>query len=157
MKDEFSIWLENHKDHYALIDKSYKKVYMKEKKAQYDGNTNFELATYGDATLKLALCEILMEDKESKLTEKKKEYESDKVLVNIIAEHYKILDYLQFDKEDKNIPKDYNYESKKGRNPHKYIATAVEACLGAIFIEDKDIEKICEIVRYWIKLIDEKI
>ena len=155
-KDIFQEWLNNNKDCEALTDKSYKKSYQKQNKTNYEGNVNTELVTYGDAVLKFVLCEILWEKGIcNKLTEKKKEYESDKVLVSVIARHYDILKYLRYDKNDDNKPKDYNYP-EKGNNPYKYIATAIEACLGEIFIQEKDFKKIEKIIKYWIKLIDNK-
>ena len=57
---EFRKWLENNKNHDALKDNSYKNVYMHEKKVPYEGEVNTQLATYGDAVLKLALCDILL-------------------------------------------------------------------------------------------------
>ena len=54
MDDKFLEWLNKNKEHYALIDKSYKNV-LPEKEIK----VNTELATYGDAVLKLALCQIL--------------------------------------------------------------------------------------------------
>lgn len=156
-KDIFQEWLNNNKDCEGLTDKSYRKFYEKQNKTKYEGNVNTELATYGDAVLKLVLCEILWgKGICNKLTEKKKEYESDKVLVSVIARHYDILKYLRYDKNDDNKPKDYNYQKKRNYSPHKYIATAIEACLGEIFIKEKDFKKIEKIVKFWIKLIDNK-
>lgn len=90
------------------------------------------------------------------MTEGKKEYESDEVLVKVIAKHYNFLKYLCFDEKDEKKPKDYNYQKKKGKNPHKYIATALEACLGAMYM-DKNVtwEDIIEIVNDWKNIIDD--
>ena len=61
-------------------------------------------------------------------------------------------------------PNDYNYEKKsktkdngdmvvsKNNNKHKFIATAVEACLGEIYLE-KGINTVLEIVKIWIDMI----
>ena len=144
----------------ALTDKSYKKTPNNQ-----DCKINFELATYGDAILKCALCKIYFEREnidnfgfKGKLTEWKKQYESDEVLVQVIAKHYNLLGFLRYDekgngKPEEQKPKDYEY---KGRNEgrHKYIATAMEACIAAVYIENGESEVI-EIVKQWIKLIDE--
>ena len=150
--DRFLEWIEKNKGHQALIDKSHKNVSTREHKAPLNEADNTELATCGDAVLKLALCEILWEDKTGVLTEEKKKYETDEVLVKIIAKHYNILQYLQFDKADKNKPQDYNYQNDK----YKYIATAIEACLGAMYIEKNTVlwDDIIEIIKEWKNLID---
>jgi len=150
--DKFLQWINANREHQALKDSSYKNVYTKERHiSSNDIQVNTELATYGDAVLKLALCEILWEEEKKKLTESKKNYESDAVLVKVIAKHYDILQYLHFDKADKNMPQQYDYQKDK----HKYIATAVEACLGAIYM-DKNVswKDIIEIVKAWKNLID---
>lgn len=116
---------------------------------------NTELATYGDAVLKLALCQILWGSNISKFTEKKQKYEEDETLVKVVAKYYNLLDFIKFD--DKK-PKDYNYlksdTKKNGKNTHKFIATAVEACLGAIYVEGNDMVKVVEIVKSWKKMVD---
>lgn len=62
------------------------------------------------------------------------QFETDEFFVTRIATRYDLLNYIQYDNEDEKMPKDYNYvKGKKGRNKHKYIATAVEAVIGAIF------------------------
>ena len=148
--DKFLEWLNKNKDHYALIDKSYKNV-LPEKEIK----VNTELATYGDAVLKLALCQILWCNNISKFTEKKKKYEEDETLVKIIAKNYKLLDFIKF---ENTKPKDYNYlksnTKKNGKNTHKFIATAVEACLGAIYDEEKNMAKVIEIVQLWKDMVD---
>ena len=72
---------------------------------------------------------------------------------------------MLYDKTDK--PSNYNYEKKsktknngnvvvsKNNNKHKFIATAVEECLGAIYLENKSIDVVLEIVNVWEKLIDD--
>ena len=102
------------------------------------------------------MCVILWENKTEVLTEEKKKYESDEVLVKYIAKHYNILRFLRFDKKDNQKPQDYNYNpKKKNNNPHKYIATAIEACLGAMYMEKAVLwEAIIEIVKEWKKIID---
>ena len=136
----------------ALIDKSFKKKYEKENKTSYPDKDNSDLATYGDAVIKLGYLEILF-DKEEKLTIKKSKYESDEYLVKVVAKYYDLLKYIKKDDNDKNKPNDYNYEHKENKNPHKYIATAVEAMIGAIYIEEnKNIEPIIPLLKKWISL-----
>ena len=159
MDDKFLEWLENNKEHDALKDRSYKKVLQNEKKLYNTKciKVNTELATYGDAVLRLALCQLLWEDKVEQLTETKKKYESDEVLVKVIAKHYDMLKYIKYDEDDDQIPKDYCYNGdvvvSKNNNKHKFIATAVEACLGAIYME-KGIDTVLDIVKIWKDLID---
>lgn len=140
----------------ALTDKSYKKTPNNQ-----DCKINFELATYGDAILKCVLCKIYFEREDEdnfgfkgKLTEWKKQYESDEVLVKFIARHYDILNFLNFDSGDTKKPQDYKYEDKNAKRRYKYIATAMEACVAAVYIENGESE-VVEIVKQWIKLIDE--
>ena len=86
--DLFEKWImkDNELIEYALTDKSYKSVYSKEHNENLPKNkTNFELATYGDAILKMCIMEILYDNKIEKPTEEKKKYESNKALV-LIAE-----------------------------------------------------------------------
>ena len=150
--DNFEQWIKKHRENIALTDKSYKKVYQKQYKEELDNDkVNTELATYGDAVLKHALCEILWDDKPNGLTKEKEKYESDKILVKVIAKHYDILSLLRFDKQDKNIPQNYDYKDDK----HKYIATAIEACLGAMYM-NKEIswKNILTIVKKWKEMID---
>ena len=118
-----------------------------------------ELATYGDALLKLAFCKILFDEKDVlNITEEKKKYESDEVLVKVIAKYYKFLEYIRFDKTDENILQNYDYKkpSKKGKDsPHKYIATAVEALIAALYLDNnEDFSVVVEIAKHWKELID---
>ena len=39
-----------------------------------------------------------------------------------------------------------------GKSPHKYIATAVEAMIGAIYKEEGKLNKIIELIDSWCKL-----
>lgn len=140
----------------ALTDKSYKKTPNNQ-----DCKINFELATYGDAILKCALCKIYFEREnidnfgfKGKLTEWKKQYESDEVLIKFIARHYDILNFLNFDSGDTKKPQDYKYEDKNAKRRYKYIATAMEASIAAVYIENGENEVI-EIVKQWIEWIDE--
>lgn len=142
----------------ALTDTSYKNI----DHSFSDYDTNFELATYGDAVLKLALCKIYREYKENglrfseNLSDWKKKYESDEVLVKFIARHYDILNLncLNFDGDDTKKPHDYDYQGKNAKRRYKYIATAMEACIAAVYIENGENEVI-EIVKQWIQWIDE--
>ena len=150
--DKFEQWIKKHRKHKALTDKSYKNVYQnKYGKVLETKRVNTELATYGDAVLKHALCEILWANTTNGLTEEKKKYERDEILVKVIAKHYDILSLLRFDKQDKKIPQNYDYNNDK----HKYIATAIEACLGAMCM-NKEIswENILTIVKKWKEMID---
>ena len=140
----------------ALTDKSYKKTPNNQ-----DCKINFELATYGDAILKCVLCKIYFEREDAdnfgfkgKLTEWKKQYESDEVLVKFIARHYNILNFLNFDGDDTKKPHDYDYQGKNAKRRYKYIATAMEACIAAVYIENGENEVI-EVVKQWIQWIDE--
>ena len=100
-----------------------------------DCKINFELATYGDAVLKLALCKIYREYKENglrfseNLSDWKKKYESDEVLVRVIAKHYNLLNFLRYDekgngKPEEQKPQDYDHKGQNDNDRHKYIATA---------------------------------
>ena len=146
-KQETSSWVKR-----ALTDRSYKPQVKSELK---DKDVNTELATYGDAVIKLCYLELML-DKESQLTIEKAEVESDEYLVNVIARHYNMLDYIHTDTGDKNIKRDYDFIKPKktaGGNrknsPHKYIATAVEAMIGAIYKETKDLGPIIELLDSW--------
>lgn len=157
--DIFEEYLTNKKDTdcRALTCSSYKKVYQNEHPhcRLKDDETNTELATYGDAVLKLALCELLL-DTGKQLSEDKKKYETDKFLIEKVASHYDLLKYIRFDKEDKEIRQEYKYFKTKKGNKTKYIATTVEAILGDIYRENKDMNSICGLIENWIKLSDEK-
>lgn len=136
----------------ALTDKSYSEI---EKLINLDITpNNFLLATYGDAVLKLAYCEILFENEN--MTEEKKKYESDEVLVSVIGKNYNILDSIKLNKNDSHMPKDYNWNAngKHEDKKHKHIATCIEALIGAIYKIDKDMDEIVAIASYWKTLID---
>lgn len=65
----------------ALTCKSYGEVYKREHHCEiYPRATNFELATYGDALLKFALCTLLL-DKCTLLSKEKEKFETDKFLI----------------------------------------------------------------------------
>ena len=121
--------------------------------ARRGGAVNTELATYGDALLKFTLCELFL-DRVNKLSAVKQNYESDVALVGV-AERYDLLRYLHFDRADRRIPQDYEVrpvpldcppdEERRLRadnEKHKYIATAVEALLGAMYHAHADMDEI---------------
>lgn len=136
----------------AFTDCSYNNFLLKNKKSSIECNS--ELATYGDAVLKLAFCDVLRGVKH--LTKEKQKYESDKNLVEVIGKRYDIIKCLKVDRDDPNMPKDYVWhgQGQKDRS-HKRIATCLEALIGAIFLIDRDIEEIIEIARFWKKITDE--
>ena len=145
----------------ALTDTSYKNI----DHSLSDDDTNAELATYGDAVLKLALCKIYREYKENglrfseNLSDWKKKYESDEVLVRVIAKHYNLLNFLRYDekgngKPEEQKPQDYDHKGQNDKDRHKYIATAMEASIAAAYLENGENEVI-EIVKQWIQWIDE--
>lgn len=154
--DLFEEWImkDNELIECALTDKSYKSVYSKEHHENLPKNkTNFELATYGDAILKMCIMEILYDKRIEKPTEEKKKYESDKALV-LIAEKYNIICKI---KTDGKRVKSYDYEhnkTKKG-NKCKYIATCVEALIAAIYINTRNIDKLKKLTNKWMEYIDQ--
>ena len=132
----------------ALTCKSYGEVYKREHHCDIDPKaTNYELATYGDALLKFALCSLLL-DKYEQLSKEKEKYETDKFLIETVAKHYRLLDYMNFDRDNKQIPQ--CYETFENENT-KYSATTVEAVLGAIYRQNADFRKICELVESWMQ------
>ncbi|MBQ4510532.1 MAG: hypothetical protein II984_07385 [Clostridia bacterium] len=149
MANKFDEYLEKQDGKYikiALTSKSYKN----KKQELDDKNTNCELSTYGDALLKLALCVILFEENVDNITEEKKEYESDKILVKVIAKKYNLLEYIHYDENDKKIPRNYEYEKLHNNSTHKFIATTVEALLAAYYLDNnKDFNLIIDLVKKW--------
>ena len=70
-----------------------------------------------------------------------------------------MLEYIYKDKEDEKIKRDCHFiklDKPSGKNrkksPHKYIATAVEAMIGAIYKEEGKLDKIIELTDSWCKL-----
>lgn len=161
--DLFEKFIKEHKDSEcrALTDPSYNSFRergVRKSNPEYTERhtpllVNTDLATYGDAVIKLALCEILL-DKAEKLTEEKSKYESDSFFVSKVARHYCLLEYIKKDPDDEKMPDSYEYErfEDKNKNPHKYIATAVEAVIGAIYKETNDMGSIISIVKKWMEL-----
>ena len=149
-KAKTSQWVER-----ALTDSSFKKEYEKKEHKSFDDKTNEDLSTYGDAVIKLCYSELML-DKVSQLTTEKAKFESDEYLVKVVAGHYKMLDYIKTDTSDKGIIRDYDFKKtsktsggNKKDSPHKYIATAVEAMIGAIYKEIKALEPIIELLDSW--------
>lgn len=111
--------------------------------------TNTDLAVIGDAVITVCYSDLLL-DKVEQLTEEKKTLESDKVFVEKIAKHYDLLKYIDFDKLEPTIPQDYDYGETEGdNNPHKYIATAVEAIIGAMYKRNEKLDSIKELLDSW--------
>ncbi len=152
----------------ALTDISSKNI----DHALSDDETNFELATYGDAVLKLALCKIYRDRKNAgikfsdNLSKWKEKYENDKVLVRVVAKHYKLLNFLKYDEKGNGIPeeqkpRDYDHKVKDDNDRHKDIATAMEACIAVVYIENNvndvnGVKEVIKIVEQWIQWIDEE-
>lgn len=145
----------------ALTDTSYKNI----DHSLSDDDTNAELATYGDAILKLALCKIYRDRKNAgikfsdNLSKWKEKHESDEVLVRVIAKHYNLLNFLRYDekgnrKPEEQKPRDYDHKGKDDKDRHKYIATAMEASIAVVYLENGENEVI-DIVKQWIQWIDE--
>ena len=110
-KKETSEWVKR-----ALTDRSYKASKsrgIKKNNPDYEEannlKTNTDLATYGDALIKFIYSGILLDDNVEQLTKEKEKYESDRVFVIKIARHYDLIKYINFDKNDTRIPKNYNY------------------------------------------------
>lgn len=138
----------------ALTDSSYLNVTHEENFVD-----NSRLETLGDAVLRLGLAQILYNDKSVKvISEKKKDYESDKVLVTVLGHHYKIRRHIRFDHDDKHKQNGYSWTpNKKGYDKkQKYIASAMEACLGAYYLEHgEDMREVLPILYRWMAIVDE--
>lgn len=121
---------------------------------------NFNLGTLGDSVLHLALTGILYHDrKEIDISKEHQRYESDKVLVEKIASYYRLREILLFDdeNEDKNHGYDYWEYKGSGDHPQKFLATAMEALLGAYYLDhNESIKEVEPVVRRWMEIIDEK-
>jgi dsRNA-specific ribonuclease len=151
--DIFEAYLAHHKAHredtVALVCASYKPVYQRlHGEALIDDRVNTELATYGDALLRFALVSLFL-DKVEKLSEHIKQYLTDKFLIECVAEHYRLLDYILYDEDNPLIPAQYVFY-KNDRT--KYIATSVEAVLGDIYREGASMEDIRALVESWTHL-----
>ena len=139
----------------ALTAESYKK----EHPSLENKDVAPDLATLGDAIIKLCYTKYFL-DKVEQLSKEVEKYVTDERFVTVIAKHYDLLKYIYYYKDDVNIPQDYDYnkpgKTSSGKNkktsPHKYIATAVEAMIGAIYLETKDLVKISELLEMWKEL-----
>ena len=151
--DIFEAYLAHHKAHredtVALVCASYKPVYQRlHGEALIDDRVNTELATYGDALLRFALVSLFL-DKVEKLSEHIRQYLTDKFLIECVAKHYRLLDYILYDEDNPLIPAQYVFY-KNDRT--KYIATSVEAVLGDIYREGASMEDIRTLVESWTHL-----
>ena len=72
-------------------------------------------------------------------------------VINIHLYYYQIINYLYFDYFDQDIPKDYVFDKQ---DRHKYIATSVEALLGAIYLYKNSLKDVKIIIEEFIKLVD---
>ncbi len=143
-KEKKSRWVKR-----ALTDPSYKNVVTR----PFDGkHTNTELATLGDAVIKLCLSDLML-GKVPNITEEKKYFECDEYLVRKVAKHYKLIDHIRFNRNDAQRSQDYG-ESLNVKLPkrYKYIATAVEAMIGAIYKETGKLKPIIKLIDTWIRL-----
>lgn len=167
MEDKFEKYLnekENKKIKLALTDTTavtLNKNGINKKNEKFEDvnsqESNKQLSTLGDSIIKFYLCSYFYEKKEN--ISEKKYYETDEFLVSVIAKHYNILDKLDYDSTKK--PNDYNYikcgktstgKNKKSHNDHKFIATAVEAMIGAIYLINKKgnwFDEISTILKEW--------
>lgn len=158
--DKFEEYL-NKKDKWidlALIDKSYKsyiKKGVKKNEPNYkDVNSfdkdNLDLSTLGDAIIKFVYVKIFINDNNIKMLSKEIEkYITDKYFITKVAKKYDILKYLKYDKSDGNMHVDYEYKDNENR---KFIATAVEAMIGAIYLINKKgnwFDEISKILKEW--------
>ena len=128
----------------ALTDSSYKNYCEKHNLSFCDDNKN--LATLGDAIIKFVYAKMLYNEcKNKKYSKEIEKYITDEKLVRI-ASKYDLIQYIDLDEDDDKIRKDYDYVPKKGKSPHKYIETAVEAMVAAIYNNNnlEEIEKILE-------------
>ena len=80
--------------------------------------------------------------------------------MRVVAKHYKLLKFLKYDKKGngkhkEQKPRNYKHKGQNDNDRHKYIATAMEACIAAVYIENGENEVI-EIVKKWIRWIDKE-
>ena len=167
--DLFEKWLNNKDSKWiqiALTDSSYnnyRKRGIRKNNPHYaevqkDLPVNKDLAVVGDAVINLVYSKYLFTKGTNKLTEVKKDYVSDEHFVSHIAKHYDLLNYIKKDIDDKKLPNDYKYDTTQSENgnSHKYIATCVEAVIGAIFLETDDLESITELLIDWERFVKRK-
>ena len=142
-----------------LVEKKY--VYREEDKRDrrntFYGITKEGLEVFDEQVMKFV---DVIDEKIDKLSKKIEQYTTDEYLVSVVAKHYDILKYLRFDKDNKSMKADYKYENRtrtegknKKKNPRKYVATAIEAMIGAIYMEENgnNIKKISDLsTKCWI-------
>lgn len=139
----------------ALTAESYKK----EHPSLENKDVAPDLATLGDAIIKLCYTKYFL-DKVEQLSKEVEKYVTDERFVTVIARHYDLLKYIYYDKTDNNIPQNYDYNKpgktsgkNKKTSSYKYIATGVEAMIGAIYLETKEetkaLDKISELLLQW--------
>lgn len=129
----------------ALTDSSYKNYCEKHNLSFCDDNKN--LATLGDAIIKFVYAKMLYNEcKNKKYSKEIEKYITDEKLVRI-ASKYDLIQYIDLDEDDDKIRKDYDYVPKKGKSPHKYIATTVETMVAAIY--NNNLEEIEKILDNW--------
>ena len=110
MADKFENYLKNEKSEYktiALTSNSYRNI----EHSLNDNAINNNLATYGDALLKLALCDILFNEKVENITVEKEKYESDEV-----EKFYTDIKSTEFIWQKKDDGKQYQFEMEELRD-----------------------------------------
>lgn len=86
------------------------------------------------------------------LSKEIEKYITDKYFITKVAKKYDILKYLQYDTLDNSMHTDYEYKDNENR---KFIATAVEAMIGAIYLINEDgdwFKEISTILKEWMTL-----
>lgn len=154
-KKEGSTWVKR-----ALTDSTY----MNKPKASHERKTNTELATLGDAVIKLCYADLFL-DKCEQLSATIDPFIRDEWFVTVVAKHYKILerkDLIDYNDSSPTAAKcfsDYNYRKPKetsGHNkkesPDKPKATVIEAMIGAIYRETQDLGSIKTLLKTWTEL-----
>lgn len=153
--DLFEKWLKKNESpnvKRALTAASYKQIDHQ----LTDKDVADDLATYGDALIRCYYVYKFM-DKCEKLSQEVEKYITDERWVKVIAKHYDLIEFMKFDRSDKKIPQNYEYKKpckKNKTSPHKYIATAVEAMIAAIYLDAEDNEKkeIGTLLEDWLNL-----
>lgn len=158
--DLFEEYLEN-KDTYEFVKRALTaKSYKKEHQSLENKDVATDLATLGDAIIKLCYTKYFL-DKVKQLSKEVEKYVTDERFVTVIARHYDLLKHIYYYKDDDKIKQDYDYNKpgktsgkNKKTSSYKYIATAVEAMIGAIYLETNDLDKISELLLKWKEFID---
>ena len=157
MKD-FEEYLRSDSPHLkrALTDRSHRK-YTNDHTLPF----NDYLSTLGDAVLRLCLTDLLSGGDGVSIARQPEE--CNESLASVIARHYGLLEgKLLYDKNDPTKGKGYDWDRNESRsignnrkhNPQKYLADAVEALLGAYYLDrDRDMVLMNELVSEWMELI----